>query len=150
MALEVGVALVSLAVLIVSARFLVVEAVWIARLLELPENLIGLSLIALGTSLPELMVAITSARRGNAEMVVGNVVGSNIANTLLIVGVAGTIRPLEVAEAAVVFTLPIMLFFSLGLVYFLRANWRVGRSQGLAALIGYAGFLVAAFLERWS
>jgi Ca2+/Na+ antiporter len=50
----------------------------------------------------------------------------------------------------VVFTIPIMLFFSLALVYFLRADWQVGRSQGLAALLGYAGFLVAAFLERWS
>jgi len=150
LALEVGVALASLAVLILSARYLVVEAVWLARLLELPENLIGLSLIAIGTSLPELMVAIIAARRGNAEMVVGNVVGSNIANTLLIVGVAGAIRPLEVAEASVVFTIPIMLFFSLALVYFLRSDWQVGRSQGLAALLGYAGFLVAAFLERWS
>ncbi len=148
--LELGVALVSLVVLILSARFLVVEAVWIARLLELPENLIGLSLIALGTSLPELMVAIASSRRGNAEMVVGNVVGSNIANTLLIIGVAGTIRPLEVAEASVVFTLPIMLFFSLGLVTFLRTSWHVGRTQGVVALAGYAVFLVAAFLERWS
>ena len=126
------------------------EAVWVARLLELPENLIGLSLIALGTSLPELMVAIAAARRGNAEMIVGNVVGSNIANTLLIVGVSGAIRPLGVEEASVVFTIPIMLFFSLGLVYLLRATWKIGRSQGLVALVGYALFLVAAFVERWS
>jgi cation:H+ antiporter len=150
MAHECGVALVCLAALTLGAHHLVVEAVWLARFLELPENLIGLSLIALGTSLPELLVAVASARRGNAEMVVGNVMGSNIANTLLIVGIAGTIRPLAVAESSVVFTLPIMLLFSLALVYFIRSNWRVDRSQGVVALIGYAAFLVAAFLEERS
>jgi cation:H+ antiporter len=144
---EGGVALVCLAALILGAHHLVVEAVWVARLLELPEDLIGLSLIAVGTSLPELLVAVASARRGNAEMVVGNVIGSNIANTLLVVGIAGTIRPLAVAQGSVVFTLPIMLLFSLALVYFLRSNWRVDRRQGVVALIGYAAFLVAAFLE---
>jgi cation:H+ antiporter len=135
--------------LIISARFVVAEAIWLARLVQLPENLIGLSLVAVGTSLPELLVAIAGARKGKAEMVVGNVIGSNIANTLLIIGVAAMISPLEVSELSVVYTIPIMLFASLALLYFVRTDWRIGRAQGLAAVVGYAVFLGLAFLQGW-
>jgi cation:H+ antiporter len=147
--LELGVVAVSLLALIASARFLVAEAVWLARLLALPENLIGLSLIAVGTSLPELIVAISAARRGKAEILVGNVIGSNIANTWLILGLAATLRPLEISELSVVYTIPIMLFFSIGLLYFVRSDWRMRRRDGLLALLGYAAFLTTAFLQGW-
>ncbi len=147
--LEAGVVVVSLAALIVSARFLVAEAVWLAQLLKVPENLIGLSLVAVGTSLPELLVSVSAARKGKAELIVGNVVGSNIANTLLIVGLAASVHPLEVAELSVIYTIPIMLFFSLALLYFIRTDWRIGRSQGALAMVGYAAFMVAAFLQGW-
>jgi cation:H+ antiporter len=146
---ELTVIVVALAAVVGGARFAVSEAVWVADLVGVPENLIGLSLIAVGTSLPELLVAITAARRGNAEMVVGNVLGSNIANVLLILGVASLVRPLDVAERSVVYTIPIMLFFSIALLYFIRSDWRVGRGQGALALVAYLGFLVAAFLQGW-
>jgi cation:H+ antiporter len=147
--LELGVVAASLVALILSARFVVAEAVWVARLWGLPENLIGLSLIAVGTSLPELLVAIAAARKGNAEMVIGNVMGSNIANTLLVAGLAAAAHPLEVPELSVVYTIPIMLFASLALLYFIRTDWRIGRGQGLFAVFGYASFLIVAFLEGW-
>jgi cation:H+ antiporter len=147
--LEIGVVVISLGVLIGSARFVVAEAVWLAGLFSLPENLIGLSLVAVGTSLPELLVAVSAARQGKAEMVIGNVMGSNIANTLLILGLSATVRPLEVAELSVVYTIPIMLFFSLALLYFVRSDWHISRRQGLLAVTAYVGFLTAAFLQGW-
>ncbi len=147
--IEIAVVAASLAGLILSARFVVAEAIWLAGLLGLPENLIGLSLVAIGTSLPELLVAVTAARRGKPEMVVGNVMGSNVANVLLILGISGAIAPLEVAELSVVYTIPILLFFSLALLYFVRSDWQVGRSQGALALAGYVVFLLAAFVQGW-
>ena len=139
----------ALAALIVGARFAVSEAVRFAELLGVPENLVGLSLIAVGTSLPELSVAVTAARRGNADMVVGNVLGSNIANILLILGLSGLVRPLDVPELSVVYTIPIMLFFSIALLHFIRSDWRISRAQGAIALVAYLGFLAAAFLQGW-
>lgn len=147
--LEIGAAALSCAAVVVSARFLVQEAVWAAGQLGLPENLIGLTLIALGTTQPELVIAITAARRGNGDMVVGNVMGSNIANVLLVLGLAGGVRPLEVPESSVVQTIPMLIFFSLGLLYLIKSGWRVTRRQGLFALSCYAAFIAIAFLNSW-
>lgn len=147
--LEVGAAVLSCAAVVVSARFLVQEAVWAAGQLGLPESLIGLTLIALGTTQPELVIAITAARRGNGDMVVGNVMGSNIANVLLVLGLAGTVRPLEVPESSVVQTVPMLIFFSLGLLYLIKSGWRVTRRQGIFAVSCYAAFIAAAFLNNW-
>lgn len=139
----------SLAAIVVSSGWVVDESVEVARILGVPENLVGLSLLALGTSLPELMVAITAARQGNAEMVVGNVMGSNVANTLLILGLSAIVRPLAVPELSVVYTIPIMLFFSLALLHFIRSDWRMSRAQGVMAVTAYLAFLTAAFVQGW-
>lgn len=149
LARDLVIVVVALAAVIGGAHLVVGEAVWVARLLDLPENLIGLSLVAIGTSLPELLVAVTAARRGSAEMVLGNVLGSNIANTMLVVGIAGVVHPLDVHELSVIYTMPIMLFFSIGLLYFIRSDWRIGRGQGWLALSAYVAFLAAAFLQGW-
>jgi cation:H+ antiporter len=147
--LELGIVLAALAGLILSARFVVAEAIWLAELLALPENLIGLSLVAIGTSLPELMVSVVAARKGKAELIVGNIMGSNIANILLIVGLSATVAPISVAELSVVYTIPIMLFFSLALLYFVKSDWKVTRVQGSIAVASYVAFLVLAFWQSW-
>lgn len=146
---ELGAAALSCAAVVVSARFLVAEAVWAASQLGLPENLIGLTLIALGTTQPELVIGITAARRGNGDMVVGNVMGSNIANVLLVLGLAGSVHPLEVPESSVVQTIPMLIFFSLGLLYLIKSGWQVTRRQGLFALSCYAAFITTAVARGW-
>lgn len=146
---EIGVSGASLAALIVGARYVVVEAVWFARMFRLPDNLIGLSIIAIGTSLPELMISISAARKDKGALIVGNVIGSNIANILLILGLAGSVHKLDVAEQSVVYTIPIMLFFSLTLLYFIRRNWRISRVEGAIAVVGYLAFLGTAFWKGW-
>lgn len=132
---------------VLGAQQLVQEATWAALQLGIPSSVVGLSVIAVGTSLPELIVAVAAAKKGNAEMVIGNVMGSNLANTLLIPGVAGLIRPLEVSEVSVSFTIPVMLFFTVGLLYLVKSGWRVSRLQGALAFAAYLAFMTAAFFQ---
>ncbi len=129
-------------VIVFSAKYLIQEAVTIAQWLGLPENVVGISLIAVGTSVPELSVSISAVRKGHGGMVIGNILGSNIANLALIVAVASLIRPLQVSEMSVTLTIPILLFFSLGLLYFIRSDWQVARRQGMIVLALYILFLI--------
>ena len=131
--------------IIIGAKYLIEEALWVAQQFNIPENVVGLTMIAVGTSLPELMVSISAARKNKGGIVVGNIIGSNIANILFIGGVSGTITPLRVAEESVTYTIPIMLFFSLFLLYFVKTDWMVTRTQGLILLVTYIAFVVSAF-----
>lgn len=132
------------------SKYLVDEAIWLAQLLSVPESIIGLSLIAVGTSLPELTVSLSAVRKGKGGMVVGNVLGSNIANVLLVIGVSGTINPMAIAEISVTYTIPILLFFSLGLLYFIKSDWQIKRYQGVLAIFAYITFMILAFVLGWS
>lgn len=147
---DLGIIVLSLAAVTLGARFLIREAVWMAELINVPESVIGLSMIAVGTSLPELTVSISAVRQGRGELVVGNVLGSNIANVLLILGVSGSIIPLSVAEISVVYTIPILLFFSLALIYFIKSDWQITRRQGIVAILAYVVFMAMAFVMGWS
>jgi cation:H+ antiporter len=129
---------------------LVNESVWLATLLSLPQTLIGLSIIAIGTSLPELTVSITAAKKGQSKFVLGNVIGSNIANILLVCGVSGIISPIQIAEMSVVYTIPILLFFSLFLLFSIKSDWKIERKTGLMLVALYILFLSLAFIQGWS
>ena len=148
--INISVTILACLAIMVGARFLIDEAAWIAGLLSVPESVIGLSLIAVGTSLPELTVSISAAKKGKGSLVLGNLIGSNIANILLILGVTGSIQPLRINEISVVYTIPIMLFFSLTLVYFIRSDWKITRTQGWIAVVSYIIFMVLAFTLEWS
>ena len=93
--------LVGLVLLIVSSRMLVWGAVYMAHALGVSDLLIGLTIVAVGTSLPELASSIAAARRGENDLAVGNVIGSNIFNTLVVVGLASVIAPIKAADPAV-------------------------------------------------
>ena len=147
---EAAVALACCAGVALGARLFVASAAEVATAIGLPDAVVGLSLLALGTSLPELSVAVSAARRGNTDLVVGNVIGSNIANVMLILGACGLLRPLEVSELSVVYTVPIMLFFSVGLLYVVRSDWQISRAQGALAVACYVAFLAVAVAEGWS
>jgi cation:H+ antiporter len=131
------------------AKYMVDASIWIARHFDVPDSVIGLTVVAIGTSLPELSVAVSAARKGRGEIVVGNVLGSNVANTLLIIGVSGSISTLPVSEDSVIYTLPVMLFFSLACLSFIGGNWRLGRREGVIALSSYIIFMVMAALNGW-
>ena len=88
--------IVGFALLIVGADFLVDGASGIAKKFHIPEIIIGLTIVSIGTSMPELFVSITSAIDGYSDMALGNVIGSNLCNLLLILGLSSLIKPVEI------------------------------------------------------
>ncbi|SEQ91265.1 calcium/sodium antiporter [Thalassovita taeanensis] len=135
---------VGLVALMFGARFLVDGAVSIARGFGVSEAFIGLTIVAVGTSLPELATSVIAAFRRQSEIAIGNVIGSNIFNVLGILGVTAVIAPVPVAERFLGFDLPIMIAVSVGLAALLLTRPVIGRWTGLAVLVGYAAYLWAA------
>jgi cation:H+ antiporter len=143
---------VGLALLVVSSRVLVWGAVEIAHGFGVSDLIIGLTVIAIGTSLPELAASIIAARRGEHDIALGNIIGSNLFNTLAVVGIAGAIHPLAVGPE--VFTRDMMVMASLTLALFLvgygfRGRGGINRLAGallLASYLGYTAYLVREVL----
>lgn len=133
------------AAIILGAKYLVQEALFFAELLKVPEAIIGASFLAIGTSLPELMVTITAARSGRGNIALGNAIGSNITNILLILGCAGLLHPLPITKLSFFYVTPFMLFISLLFLFFIWTGWRIKRSEGLFLLFGYLGFIFWLF-----
>lgn len=153
---------VSLGVLVGSSHFLVWGAVDFAKAMGVDDLVIGLTIVAAGTSLPELASAIASARRGEHEFVLGNIVGSNLFNTLAVVGIAVFLSPLEpAADGSPVFSsyiltrdLPAMAIASLSITA-LGANWRrpcesgvVGRLAAVAWLLAFAAYASLMLIQE--
>lgn len=144
--------LVGLALLVGSSHVLVWGSVDIARTFDVSELMIGLTIVAIGTSLPELASAIAAARRGEHEFVLGNIIGSNFFNTLAVVGLACVISPAKGISASVwMRDLPVMGALSVSITLFAfnfrspRSDGRIGRRKGLlwiAAFIVYTVFVI--------
>lgn len=136
---------VGIGLLVLGADVLIDGAITIARKNGISEAVIGLTLVAAGTSLPELATSVVAAIRGNPDVAIGNVVGSNIYNILAILGVASLLGPLEIAVT------PIDLWVMLGatLALFLPAFVanRIGRTYGLLLLAAYLGYLAYLFQQ---
>ena len=116
------------------------NAVAIAEAFAIPNRIIGITVIAVGTSLPEMITSVMAIRKGRTDIGVGNIIGSNIYNILMITGVAAVVAPIPVAQA--VFTdYAIMILFSLALFVALKSG-RIGRKAGLALVAAYAAYLL--------
>jgi len=135
--------LLGLLLLFVSGKYLVDSSVSIARLLRIPTMIIGLTVVAFGTSAPELLVSLQAAFRGYPEIAMGNVVGSNISNILLVLAITAMIFPIPVPEKSVKLDWPVLMFVSL-LLFIFSLNGSLSRLEGsvflilLASYIGYA------------
>jgi cation:H+ antiporter len=132
-----------LVTLFVGAELLVRGATSLARDFGVSEAVIGLTVVAVGTSLPELATGIMSALRKHSDIMIGNIVGSNIFNILFILGVTSVIQPIAVAPRFGSFDVPIMLGVTLGLSVLLLAHLGVRRLTAGAMLVAYAGYTVA-------
>jgi len=130
-----------LVVLMFGARFLVDGSVSIARGFGISEAFIGLTIVAVGTSLPELATSIIAAFRRQSEIAIGNIVGSNIFNVLGILGVTALIKPIPVADRFLTFDLPIMIAASLALTALLLTRPVIGKGIGLVVLIAYVAYV---------
>jgi cation:H+ antiporter len=136
-----------LGALVGGGHALVVGAVDIARRAAVSEAVIAVTLVAVGTSLPELATSIVAALRKEADIVVGNLVGSNLFNILGALGVAAVARPLAVDPQLLGFDFIAMLVFAVAMAVVLRTGNVVSRGEGAALLTGYAGFVVLLFLR---
>lgn len=134
-----------LAGLFFGADLLVKAATSIAREFGISEAVIGLTIVAVGTSLPELATSVVAAFRRQAEMALGNVVGSNIFNILGILGITAIIVPVPVDPAMAGFDIPIMAGVSVAFAALIFLAGRVGRIAGAAMLVAYTGYVVWLF-----
>lgn len=140
---------VGLVLLVVSSRILVWGAVVVAQAFEVSDLVIGLTVIAIGTSLPELAASLVAVRRGEHDIALGNILGSNLFNTLAVVGIAGTITPVTVGPEVLTRDVLVMVVLSVSLFfmgYGIRGRpGRINRFEGLALLacyVGYMGYLL--------
>lgn len=144
---------IGLVLLIISSRILVWGAVSIAQSLGVSDLIIGLTIVAVGTSLPEFASSIIAARKGEHDIAIGNIIGSNLFNTLAVVGIAGLISPLSVGPE--VFSRDIMVMTGLTLLLFLfgygfRGPGRINRVEGgalAAAYVAYTGYLISTMFS---
>lgn len=133
-----------LVALMVGAHFLVDGAVSIARGYGISEAFIGLTIVAVGTSLPELATSLIAALRKQSEIAIGNIIGSNIFNLLGILGVTALITPIPVATRFLSFDLPVLIAVSLVLTALLLSRPVIGRGIGLAMLASYVVYVLTA------
>lgn len=133
-----------LLVLIASSRILVWGAVEIAKVFGVSDMVIGLTIVAVGTSLPELASSVIAARKGEHDIALGNVLGSNLFNTLAVVGIAGMIHPFEVAPETLSRDMVVMGVLTLSLFLigygFRGRQGRINRIEGAALLLAYVGY----------
>lgn len=132
---------VGLAGLVGGAQLMVVSAVEIARDLGVREWLIGVTIVAVGTSLPEIAASVAAAYRGESDIVLGNVAGSNLFNILLILGTTVTVTPMRLTDRASMYEVPAMAVFSLLLLVTIANGMRIYRWEGAVLLAAYAGFV---------
>ena len=145
--------MVGAAAIAVGANLLVDNGTLIAQMLGVPESVIALTFVALGTSLPELVTAITSLVKGHNALSLGNVIGANLFNLVLVCGVSISLNPFTIPQnstiaginASLVLDLPVMWFVMLLLTVPALLRGKLSRVQGIILLAVYAAFCVIQF-----
>ena len=132
---------IGMGLIVLGSNFAVDAATEIARILGMSERTIGLTIVALGTSLPELFTSVAAAIKGNADIAVGNIVGSNLFNILFVIGISSLIIPVPFATAFIT-DMVICIAISIFLWVICKAKRNIPRWSGLVMLAAYAGYLV--------
>ncbi len=144
---------VGLVVLPVSSVFLVEGAITIARYLHVTDTVIGLTIVALGTSLPELATAITAALRKEDDLAIGNIIGSNIFNLLGVLGIAAMLKPVELLPIILARDFPAM-FLITGALFLMASDFRgpgrIGRRSGTVLLTMFIGYFIMVWVSSAS
>ncbi|NGM69728.1 calcium/sodium antiporter [Natronolimnobius sp. AArcel1] len=135
-----------LVALLVGSRWLIAGGTDLLSALGVSDLVIGLTVLALGTSLPELAASVVGAIRGETAFAIGNVVGSNIYNVLAVLGIVALITPIEIASSTLRFELPVLIAFTVVLVGLMAHGRRLSRFDGGVLVVSYVGFLVALVL----
>lgn len=143
----------SLALLIVASNILVEGATGIARALGVSEMVIGITLVAIGTSLPELAATVAGVLKGEDDLVVGNIIGSNIFNILAVLGIPAMITPLPIPPTALAIDMPVTIALTLGLYPAMKRVKATGKTHitrlgGAALALGYAAYMLQVIYVR--
>jgi cation:H+ antiporter len=136
-----------LAGLVVGGELLVRAAVYFARAAGVSDLVIGLTVVAVGTSLPELATSVIAAARREVDIAMGNIVGSNIFNVLAVLGLAALVAPLTVDRGLFRFEIPAMVVLSLALPLLARSGLRIGRLEGIGLVAVYVAFTVGLLVR---
>jgi cation:H+ antiporter len=136
-----GIALTGLVVVILGGRLLVTGAIDMARQLHISESLIGVTIVSIGTSLPELVTSVIAALRSHSDVALGNILGSNIYNILGIGGATAAIAPTVIPPEILRFDATVMVGASIALLLVARSGMRIGRWEGGALCAGYGLYL---------
>jgi cation:H+ antiporter len=129
------------------AYLMVDSATTMALAMGIPQLVIGITIVAFGTSLPELATSVVAAFREESDISVGNVIGSNIFNIFLVVGTTAIVVPIAVGQAAIDIDLWIMLAVAIGVWPILRTGHRIARPEGAFMLVCYIGYIAYLFLR---
>ncbi|CAG0980937.1 MAG: calcium/sodium antiporter [Candidatus Methanoperedens sp.] len=136
--------LIGLTGILIGARILVNSIIGLSLAFGVSEYLIALLLMSVGTSLPELFVSVSAARKGYMTMALGNIIGSNVANILFILGAAAVIRPISIAPELIIVQLLFMLLLSVLLIIFKRSGYMIDRREGAIFLGVYVAFVLVS------
>ena len=139
--------LAGLAGLLFGGTWLKDGAVEVARTFEMDEAVIAATIVAIGTSLPELATSVVAARRGHPELGLGNIIGSNIFNILMVLGASALVAPIPYTWDGTGMRISISMAYAIVIAFLLLGPGRIGRRLGLALLLGYAGYLTLEVLS---
>ena len=134
------------ALLVKGADWFVDGAAGIATKFGIPQLVIGLTIVAMGTSAPEAAVSITAAFAGNAEITIGNIVGSNVLNILIILGITALVYPVAVQKSSLIFDIPVVLFAT-AILFVLGYDGNISRLDGIIMLVVFVAYLVFLFWD---
>ncbi|MBN2423144.1 calcium/sodium antiporter [Candidatus Woesearchaeota archaeon] len=137
---------VSMIIIVQGSRLVIDKTIWLASAFNVSQNVIAFTLVALGTTLPELTVSFMALKRGLKSMAVGNLIGSNIFNITFIIGLSSLIHPLIVVKNALIYTIPFMLFISSFCFFLMKSKPRLSRLEGSVLLTLYFSFMIGSYL----
>lgn len=144
---NVGFIIAGIVLLAYGAKFVVQEAIVIAESIGLSETFIGISVVALGTSLPELATSAVAAAKGESDISVGNVVGSNLFNICLVMGVVGLLNPMTIEKSLHYFQFPFMVFISVLLGGIALMKQKITKASGLAFIALFVAYIIVSYIK---
>ncbi|MBU2575610.1 calcium/sodium antiporter [Patescibacteria group bacterium] len=135
--------------IIAGAKILVHASLYLAEILSIPQILIGIIIIAFGTSIPELVVTVMSSARHQPSLGIGNIIGTNVMHIFLVVGIAALIQPLVIGAQLLSFDFPVLIFMTLLVAVFFKSSHRLSRFEGGLLVAGYIWYLVYS-IKVWA
>ena len=132
--------------ILIASEFIVISATSIAHTLHIPEAVIALTLVALGTSIPEVATCIIAARKGHGEIAVGNIIGANILNICWVAGASALANPLELSHRELFFMFPAMFIIVTAMLIVLRTHYHLTKKEGALLLALYAVYIASTVI----